>query len=172
MKTLSSALISQLGLTITQPGYLIELGYSAVLRLSTLGDISWGAQVWSAFDARVSGLAQDGKGASSGTLTLGNADGALGALALNDGASDIAANIWAVYAGATASADPVQVFAGVIDGCSIDADKVSFTLCAQGNRTLESPRFFISQINGFNWLKPAGSIIPAWGEIFHLRRAA
>lgn len=170
MKTLSAALIAELGLTVTRPGYLIEVGYSAVLRLSTLGDLSWNAQIWSGFDARVSGLAQDGKGGGAGMLSLGNTDGAIGALALNEGASDIMVGIWAVYAGATATGDPVQVFAGVLDGCAIAPDKVTFTLAAQGNLTLESPRYFISQLNGFNWLKPAGSVIPIGGELFPLPR--
>lgn len=168
MKTLSSALITELGLTVTRPGYLIEIQYSTVLRLSTLGDISWNSYSWSAADVAVSNLSQDGKGLSAAGLTIGNTDLAMGALVLNNGANDVPVNIWAVYAGATALADPVQVFAGVLNGASIAADKVAFQLVAQSRQTLESPRVFISQLSGFSSLKPAGSIVPVGGDTFVL----
>ena len=167
MRTLSGPLITLLGLTVTQPGYLVLLGYSTPLYLSTLGDITWtppggSSHTWKGTDAKVPGLSQDGKGSSSASLVLGNTDGAIGVLVLTEGAADIEVSIWAVYAGATASGDPVQVFGGVMDGADIAADKVTFVLVPQGNQTLESPRFFISQVNGFNWLKPADSVIH-WG---------
>lgn len=168
MRTLSAALITELGLTVTRPGYLIEIQYSTVLRLSTLGDISWNSYSWAGADAVVSNLSQDGKGFAAAALAVGNTDLVMGALVLNNGANDVPVNIWAVYAGATALADPVQVFSGVTNGASIAADKVQFQLVAQGRQTLESPRVFISQLSGFSFLKPAGSTVPVGGETFTL----
>lgn len=171
MKTLSAALLTQLGLTVTQPGYLVQLGYTPTpLRYSTLGDISWNAQTWIGNDVKVSGLSTDGKGSSSAGLRIGNTDLAIGTIALAQGANDIAVDIWAVYAGATATGDPVQVFSGVLNGADIDAAAATFTLSAQSNSTLSSPRKFINQLNGFSQLKSAGSTL-RWGtEAFPLVR--
>lgn len=162
MLTLSSALIAELGLIVTRPGYLVQVGYSVPMYLSTLGNITWNAHAWTGSDVKVSGLSQDGKGASGATLQIGNTDGAIGVVVLSDGAADIPVSIWAVYAGATASGDPVQRFGGVTNGATIDADKVTFTLTSTANTTLNAPRFFIGQINGFNQLKTAGTVIN-WG---------
>lgn len=169
MRTLSAALIAELGLDVTRPGYLVELQYSTVLRLSTLGDISWDGQSWSAFNVVVSGLTQDGKGFSTANLAVGNTDGGIGALVLNEGASDVPVNIWKVYAGATDSGDPVHVFSGVTDGTgSIDAAQVPFKLVSKGSQTLDSPRVFIGQLTGFHHLQPAGAKIPVGGETYVL----
>ena len=170
MKTLTAALLTELGLSVTRPGYLVQLGYSTTLRLSTMGTISWAGQTWAAADLKVSGIGQDGSGAGGGSLMLGNTDGAYGALVLNEGASDIAATVWACYAGAAASGDPVQVFAGVIDGAEIAADKVTLTLAPQRNGTLHSPRVFISKPT-FNFLQPAGTKVIVGAETFVLERA-
>lgn len=171
MKTLSSALQTQLGLTVTSPGYLVQLGYSSILRLSTMGDISWNSYTWSAADVRVSGIGQDGSAANSGNLQLGNTNDAYGALVLNEGASDIAVSIWACYAGATATGDPVLVFSGVTNGAGIDSSKVTIPLLAQSNATLYSPRTFCNKASGFNFLQPAGTKIFFNGETFILERA-
>lgn len=159
MKTLSSALLAELALSVTRPGYLVELGYSTALRLSTLGDITWGGYTWTNYDVAVSRISRDGSGAGAASLSIGNTDGAMGAIVLNQGAADIACKIWAVYAGATASGDTLQVFDGVTNGCDITPQNIAFTLAAQGNTTLYAPRVFINQINGFNWLKPAGTVV-------------
>jgi len=169
MKTLTTALIAELNLTVTRPGYLIELGYSPTLRMSTLSDLSWNGQTWIGWDAKVSGVSLDGKGVNKATLTLGNTDTTISAVVLGVGAADIPVSIWAIYAGATALGDAVQVFSGVMDGCTIDADKVRFTLSPQGTQTLESPRVFISNLTGFNWLKPAGSVVTVGTDNFALK---
>ena len=168
MQTLTPALLAELGLTVTRPGYLIELGYSTTLRLSTMGAVSWGGNVWAAADVRVSGVGQNGSASNSASLQLGNTDDGFGALILNEGASEIAAKIWVCYAGATG--DPVQVFDGVTDGAEIDSNKVTLALMAQGNATLYSPRTFINKASGFNYLQPAGTKIYFGGETFILER--
>ncbi len=167
MKTLTPALLAELALSVTRPGYLIELGYSTTLRLSTMGDISYGSYNWAAADAKLSGIGADGKGSNTARLALGNTDGAYGALVLNEGAADIACTIYACYAGAPT--DAVQLFAGVTDGADISEHTVTLTLSAQRNKTLYCPRVFISKPT-FNYLQPAGSKI-VWGaETFVLER--
>lgn len=169
MRTLSSALITELGLTRTRPGYLVELNYSTVLRFSSMGNISWGSYVWAGANILVSNLSQDGKGFSTSSLSVGNTDSVMGALVLNEKANSKLVRIWTCYAGATAADDPVQEFYGVTDGAEIFPEKVQFQLVSQHNQTLESPRVFISQLTGFSFLKPAGSIVSVGGETFTLK---
>ena len=166
MKTLTTALLAELALSVTRPGYLVELGYSTTLRLSTMGSISWGGYTWGGYDVAVSRISRDGTGAGAANLSVGNTDGTLGAIVLGQGAADIPCSIWAVYAGATASGDVVQVFSGVTDGAEITAQRVTFALAAQGNATLYAPRVFVNQINGFNWVKPAGTVFSIGIEKF------
>lgn len=170
MKTLTPALIAELALSVTRPGYLVQIGFATTLYLSTLGDVSYAGQTWSAANVKLSGLGQNGQGANTATLTLGNTDGAYGALVLGEGASDLPVVIWAIYAGATASGDAVQVFSGVTNGADIDAAKVTLALVPQANTTLYSPRVFISKPT-FNHLQPAGTKISFGGETFVLERA-
>ena len=173
MPTLSGPTLAALGLTVTRPGFLIQIEFSTILRLSTMGDVTWNSLLWTAADIRVSGLGQDGSATTTGQLTLGNADQAYGALVLNEGASDIRVSVWALYAGATATGDPVQRFTGVINGATIDVDNhvVTLPLVSQGVNTLHSPRVFINKASGFNFLQPAGTKIPFGNETFVLERA-
>lgn len=170
MRTLSAALLTELGLVVTRPGYLVQMNFSTTIRLSTMGDISWNGYTWVAADVALSGIGQDGTGMASGSLMLGNTDSAYGAVVLTEGASDIAVSIWACYAGATASGDPVQIFSGGMDGADIGTDKVTVALVAQKNQTLSAPRVFINKANGFNFLQPAGTKIAVNGEVFILER--
>lgn len=167
MKTLSAALILELNLVVTRPGYLVHLGYPSPYYLSTLGDVTWNNIAWNSHDVKVSGISQDGKGSNSASLALGNTLGNWGVTALSEGVVDIPVNIWAVYAGAPN--DAVQVFSGVMDGCEITADKVNLVLVPQGNKTLESPRVFISPPT-FNFLQPEGTRITCGNETFVLTR--
>lgn len=170
MRTLSPALITELGLTITRPGYLVEIGLALPVRLSTLGDIAWHGANWMAANLKVAGITQDGKGSSKATLTLGNTDNAFGAAILNEGIADRLVRIWAIYAGATDSSDTLQVFGGVGDDAEIAPDKVTIQLVEQANRTAYSPRRFINAANGFTHLQPAGTKIAVNGEVFILER--
>lgn len=170
MKTLSSALLSELALTVTRPGYLVQINYSTTLYLSTMGDISWDGHTWAGADIQIAGIGQDGSANANGALRLGNTDNAYSSIVLNEGASDIAVQIWVCYAGATASGDPVKVFEGVTDGSDISHSKVSLKLLAQANGTLYSPRTFINKTSGFNFLQPVGTKIYFGGETFILQR--
>ena len=168
MKTLTAEMLAEIGADVKRPGYLIELGYSTTLRLSTMGDVSFAGQVWAATDVKVSGVSSDGRGSNTATLALGNTDGAYGVLVLTEGASEIPVTIYVCYAGAPAAA--MHGFFGVTDGAEISESTVTLTLSAQRNKTLYSPRVFINK-PVFNFLQPAGTKI-VWGsETFVLERA-
>jgi hypothetical protein len=166
MRTLSPSLLAELGLTLTRPGYLVFVDFSTPLRLSTLGDISWGGYTWSAADIKVSALTRDEKGDARGSLSLGNALLDYGALVLNEGIADRAIRIYAVWAGVV---EPVEEFNGVGDGCEIGG-RVTITLAGQGSRALYSPRRFINASTGFNTLLPAGTKISIGQQTYLLER--
>jgi hypothetical protein len=166
MRTLSSALIAELGLTITRPGYLVQIDFSTPLYLSTLGDISWNVLSWIAADIKVSGLARDESGDSRGSISLGNMALDYGALVLNEGVADRAIRIWAIWSGVT---EPVEEFSGVGDACEV-GERVSITLAGQGSRSLYSPRRFINERTGFNVLLPRGTKIAIGSQTYILER--
>lgn len=167
MRTLSTALAAEAALTITSPGYLVELGFSTPVRLSTLGDISWGGHTWlSGYKIEVQGLGWSLS--AQPKIALGNLDLTFGALVLNEGAADKSVKIWAVYAGAPS--DAVALFDGVADTAEI-GDAVILSLAQRGSRTLYSPRRFVGPSSGINHLRPANTRISLGGATYVLQRS-
>lgn len=169
MRTLSGTLATELGLTITRPGYLVEIHYSTVLRLSTLGDISYGGYVWSAGDVRVAGLGRNEQGGQGATISIGNADLDFGAEWLNEGVADRRIRIYAVWAGA--SGEAVQEFVGVGDDAELDGGRLAIRAIQDARRYTYSPRKFINPANGFNTLLPAGTKLAIGQQTYILERA-
>jgi hypothetical protein len=172
MRTLSSALVTELGLTVTRPGFLVDVAFSTPLRLSTLGAISFGGNAYAAGAVRVAGLSWDGRASQSGALHFDNLDNALSAFLLNEGIAGRAINVFAVYAGATASGDIVQAFAGQGKLFELDPDggmAVVQIVTGKAN-ALYAPRSFINKANGFNYLDPSGKIYYVGGQKYRLER--
>lgn len=171
MRTLSTPTSTATQSTITTPAYLVEIGFSSVVRLSSRGDQSWDGQTWTGGRlGKVSGLNWDGKGQQSGALDIINADLAYSALVLGEGVADRAVRIWKFYGDNPAAGDPVAVFDGVMDEADIGADRVRITLVSANARTLFSPRRFIGPATGFNHLSPAGRKITWGGQTIILNR--
>lgn len=166
MRTLSASLLAELGLTLTRPGYLVYIGLSTPLYLSTLDDVSWDGQTWTGADLKVSGIGHDERGGGRGQLSLGNAHLDYGALVLNESVADAAIRIYAVWAGVV---EPVQEFDGVGDDVEIGA-RVTIGLAAQGSRSLYAPRRFINSGSGFDTLLPAGTTLTIGQQTITLER--
>ena len=172
MRTLSTPTLTATGLIVTQPGYLVEIAFSTIVRMSSRADVSWNTFTWLASDVSVEGLGADGAGGQSGGLTIGNLDNVMGALVLNEGVAGRAVKIWKFYEGAIAASDPVAMFSGWADEVEIDAGQVRITLVAASLQSLFSPRTYITPGNGFNHLPPAGTIINWGGQAYQLERAS
>lgn len=168
MRTLSGTLATELGLTVTRPGYLVEIGFSTVLRLSTIGDVSFGGYAWSAADVKISGLSRNEQGGGGGQLSIGNADLDYGALVLNEGTADRSVRIWSVWAGAPG--DALLEFDGIGDDAEIAA-RVTIRLLQDARRYAYSPRRFIGPATGFATLLPAGTKIAIGQQTYILERA-
>lgn len=169
MRTLSSPLLTELGLAITRPGYLVSIAFTSPVYLSTFGDVEWNSIAWAGTDMSIRGLASSIEGAHSATIELDNSDLAWSSLILSNGVSRRAVKIYAAYAGALGTADVVQVHDGVGAKASINSNRAIITTAAPGEAT-SSPRKFVGAATGFQHLQPAGTVIPFNGETFVLDR--
>ena len=163
-KTLAASIATATGQRVTTPGYLVQIDFSTVLRLSTRGDQSYGGYTWTA-----GRLGKVDAGEGGGSIELLNGDLAMSALVLNEGLAGRAVTVWAFYA--DNPTDVEQVFAGVADASDIGQAVVRTRLLPEGRNTQYSPRRFINAASGFNTLMPAGTRLTWGGQTFVLERS-
>lgn len=170
MKTLSAALTTALGGAVQKPAFLVSIGWATPRYYSTHGTVSYDGQSWTATDIDVSRIGIEAARVS-GTLRLGNADDVLGALVLNEGVSDKAIRIVGYDAGATATADFVELVRCVGGRATVATDRVEISL-RDSNAYVYAPRTFITVAAGspFTQLMPAGSIVNINGQSYRLER--
>ncbi len=169
MRTLTPAQIADTAATATAPGYLIELNFPTVLRLSSRQDQSWGGYTWTGGRiARISGIASDGRGEQRATLDLINTDLTYSALVLADGVADTGCRIWTFYG--DNPDDATLVLDGVLDAAEIGMDRVSINVVGQNIRTATFPRRRIGRGIGINQLRPAGTKVTWGGQTYILER--
>ena len=171
MRTRTPATSSAADAAVTQPLYLIEIGFTPALRLSTRGDVTWNSLSWSGGEAiDVSSLDADGSGRQSGTVQIGNLDDYVGTLVLGQGVADRPVKVWKADGVALDVADPVLVFDGVAQGADVDTSRVSLSLAGSGTRSAYAPRRVIGPAAGFNFLLPAGTKIRIGADTYTLER--
>lgn len=168
-RTLTTEQQSAVTTTVTTPGYLVELGYSTTLRLSSRGDQSWDGNTWMGGRmGKISGLVATGGGDQLGRIELVNSDLAYSALVLNEGATDIRCRVWVFYG--DNPADASLLLDGVTDGADIAPDKVRLNVVGESMRTASFPRRVIGPSTGFNHLRPSGTRITWGGQTYVLER--
>ena len=113
MKSLSVALSAALGAPVQTPALLVEFAFDPVKRWSSFADLTWNGHSWTKEDVAIDDL-QAGALRLSGTLRLGNGDGAAAALVLAQPAQDRAVRLWGYDAAATASGDVVWLATTVL----------------------------------------------------------
>ena len=167
MKTLSSALSTALGYPVTRPGWLLSIAWPVATRLSSRGTVSYDGYSWVAADVDVSNITVAGLDVR-GTLRLGNAAGAFGALALSYRVAGVGITIIGYDGAATASADFVPLVACRGGEAEIDVDRVSIALLGPlaGRHT---PRSRVGQPT-FTHLLPAGSTLRLNNQSYVIER--
>jgi len=128
-RTVSATITAAVGEVVTQPVYLIDMGWDAVSpdinrKIATwASDITWNSSTWQASGASVQQLTAGG-----GRLRLPNGDGdpwlALATGQITRGRS---LDIYEYHTDFTASpitSDAVQVFSGIMEGCSITQERI------------------------------------------------
>lgn len=166
MRTLSAALLAEVGATVRRPGYLIQIGFSSPLRLSTLGDVSFDGHVWAQANVKVRGMSETERADQGGSLTLANTWGDYGALVLAEGVSGRDVLIYVCYAGAPGAA--LLKFSGAGgEASSADNGDITITLTSSGSRP---QRRRINAASGFRHLIPAGTRLTIGGTAYILER--
>lgn len=169
-RTVSAPTATAAAQTITQPGILLQVGFTFVQRLSSRGDVTWNGFTWLAANIRMGQLQEAPNGSATMQVLVGNTDLAFGAACLGEAPQDKAVSLWQFFEGATAAGDPVPIFSGVIDSCDITPAAVTLQLSSLNQRTLIIPRRRITADAGFNHLLPAGRVIEFDGVRYELLR--
>ena len=167
MKALSGPLSAALGAPVQQPALLVEAGFTTVRRWSSFASITWNGHSWAREDVAVEGL-EVGALRLAGTLLLGNADDAAGALALAEGVQDRGFRLWGYDAAATGAADVVWLADAVGAGAQVGARSVRIELRHRAEFML-APRTFVTP-EAFGHLLPAGTLLKINGQDFRLAR--
>jgi hypothetical protein len=164
---------TEIGNPVTTPAYFVEILFTTPLHLSSRGTVDWNGSVWISRDVSISGLRYDvGSPQQTGNLVMGDLDGSVTALVLQQGIAGRTINIWKFYGTAPAPTDPVQIFSGAGDGVSMDerSGGVNISLVQRSARELYAPRRFMTRANGFSILPVIGRIVSFNGENFKLER--
>lgn len=168
MRTISSALNTALGKTVTQPGWLVFVNWPTPVRLSSLGTVTYGGQTFSAANVDVSNLRMDGMKVS-GSISLGNADNGYGSLVLTYGIAGTQIKVWGFDGDAVASDDDFVFMADAVGGKSkINLDKVAIDL-RDSTAFVYSPRTYVTAPT-FTYLIPAGTILKINDQTFKVER--
>lgn len=168
MITLSAALQAAHASAIQKPAWLVYVGFSTPLRLSSYGDVTYDSNTWSAYDVDVSRIRVDAVRVS-GELVIQNADDLVGALILAEGVADRVIHIYGYDAGATDTADIVHLVTCVGGASSLSHDRVSIGLRASTEYT-SAPREFVNSASGFTYMIPAGTQLRINGQVYKVER--
>jgi hypothetical protein len=158
MRTLPPALLAQ---TLTEPTYLIELGFDPRLYFTNGKSETWNGHNWTEGPISISGLSTDATGALSMTVTMLNHDLTFGALVLGQGARDRSVRVW-IAPTDPAVEPPVMLADGMMDGGTV-GEKVSINVIGRSTYFGSSPRLICAPPL-FNHL-PADGTVLTWGSV-------
>jgi hypothetical protein len=171
MRTLTTPTSDAASALTTQPGWLVEIGFTTPLRLSSRGTVETLGNTFTGWDVQVSGIAVDGtRPATSGSLTLGDHDQSISALVLGQGLAGREVRVWRYFAEAIDDLDPVLMFFGVAaQSAGGAARQIQVALVAREASVLYSPRRYMTRESGFSVLPPTGKVITFNGERYALQ---
>lgn len=169
MKSLTAALSAALAAPVQRPALLVEARFAATQRWSSGGTVTWNGYTWAARDMTLEALLVEPLRVS-GTLVLGNADDAVGTLALSEGVQDKAITVWAYDAAAlSAVADAVWLCDAALSAASIGPNEVRISL-RHRTEFVQSPRTYVTPAAGFSNVLPGGTVIRINGIDMRLDR--
>lgn len=171
-RTLSALLTTETATTVTAPAYLIEIGWTPTLRLSTRGELYYEGNAYTAGSANVERLETLRGGALAATISLGNTDDVAGAIILGSDLTAIDVTISLLYGdGPFSAGDALQVFAGVIDSADITPLRITLDCVSEGRAKMTGPRLYC-QPPTFNHMPPPGTKLLWGGETYVLNADA
>jgi hypothetical protein len=155
---------------LTKPYFLIELGFSVTLYMSTLKDIVIDSNLYSASRMiTVGNMKPDDNGDIKSSVIIDNVDNALSVLTLAESPSGLSVVIYKAYGDSPTQSDLVKIFDGVMGLTKIDdrSNNVTINVSSKSIDTL-SPGLVISRPT-FNWLPPSGTTIKTGNTILTLQ---
>lgn len=170
MKTLSAALLAEHSATVTRPRHLVRINFAVPLRLCDVGDVGWDGETWLAASLRVDGLGSDGAGRGQARLSIGNADGVIGALILNERIADRPIAIWSAWVDAAGDAQVMPSLVGVGSGFSLSETRADIDVALSSAGRSHAPREMITPALGFTRLAPPGKRFHWNGTDYELER--
>lgn len=170
LRTLTSALLTELGKTETAPGFLLYIGTETPLYMSSFGTVSWNGQSWVETDLVIGDIVSTPSGTQFATIGVGNIDYSFGIFALSGSLKGVPMTLYAAYAGAMATADVVNVFDGFIQAPRIDEEWVTLPVTTAKQGSLMFPSKRIGPQIGIGKIRPTGSRIVWNGQVYTLER--
>lgn len=144
-RTVHATITTAIGRPVTEPGYLVHLGFPTAIRHSTRDTLSWNSYTWTGGR----GTSVTRVSASAATIELQNADLSASSLVLNNALADIPCTIYQLYEG-----EATLVFTGFLDSATV-GNRV--TLNAKAFATARRvPNKYITHPT-FNWLIAPGT---------------
>lgn len=134
---------------LTDPNYLVQLGFSPIIRRANKSPVTYLSNNYSVDGTYVHAVTP-----ADATLSLPNYDASNTALALNNQLPDITCDIFLAYDG-----DVLKVFSGVLDSAEI-GPRIFFT-ARRGSRAKNAPNTYITPPT-FNHIAPRGLEL-RWG---------
>lgn len=155
---MSAHVNTQIQLPITDPFYLIQLGFSIPRYFSTLYEVTVDSKLYvSDRNITVGKITFSANGSVSTSVAIKNADNWASILVLDESPAGKTARIYKAYSKTPTSLDLIMLFDGVMDKTSINESQVVVSLLSKGHEQI-SPGLVIGRPY-FNHLPPAGTII-------------
>jgi hypothetical protein len=164
--TSGTAFTAQYHDTVTEPIYLIELGFSPVLYLSSSKDLLWNGQYWKSAPVEVSTIDHTAVGGQAVSLSFANHDRTFGALVLSQVAQDRLVKVWEAYDNA-GTLNPVLFADGVMDGAEI-GEQVTLNVISKSTAYGSTPRILCGPPL-MNHLPPSGTVLKAGSVTITIR---
>jgi len=168
-RTLSAPTIAKIDSANWEPGFLVQLTLSQIVRFSTRDAVTWLGNIYVPAVLEVQNLLDDSSG---GTLQFRDPTLAIQSLVRVESLIGKPVAIARFYAGATGSTDPFWFFSGCIQSASEGTPpQVTINVSRDAAQRSLSPSKRIGKATGFNVMAPEGQIIRFRQSSFRLERA-
>jgi len=150
-RVLTTVISTAIGQRITNPAYLIELGFTPIMRCATHKQIVWDGEAWYAVGIEVQSVS-----AAEASFSLRNPDNAISALVLTQRTIDLRCRVFQMY-----DTDAELIFDGVLGQPTDIGSRVQFLA-----RSHVDVGVFPDERIGpplCNFITPAGTVIK-WGS--------
>jgi hypothetical protein len=153
---------------VQSPGYLVQLDFSAPIRLCNRGTVVWGGHTWFQGGVSVSNLTTAEGGGKGCVISIPNNAFAFSAVVLGETASGKRVRVWKIFGDAPFSDDDaVLQFDGLIDDVPNLVNEVTLNCSTQNLRTTSIPNVTIGPPY-FNNMPRTGQTITWDGEVYEL----